>query len=184
MISNKHKFIFIHIPRSGGSSIESQFNYEEGKEKNKHWTLNNWKKHLEPEIFNNYFKFGFVRNPWDQTISKYCAPFFRKINKSLKYFLEHYKTPKHERGETFFEYFDPKRMDFIGRFENRENDLSYISERIGVTLDSNIKLRQIQVAPWATHNKHYTEYYDDETREIVAEKYAKDIEYFGYKFGE
>ena len=185
MISHKHKFLFIHIPRTGGSSLESQFNYKENKEKNKHWTLNDWKSTLDPEIFDQYFKFSFVRNSWDFIISKYKCNWFasngEKTGKSLKYFLEHYKTPAHERGETFHDYFDPEQMDFVGRFENRENDLQYISQKISINIASNIHQRKVQMQ--GKNKKHYTEYYDDETREIVAEKYAKDIEYFGYKFG-
>ena len=192
MINHKHKFLFIHIPRTGGSSLESQFNYKENKEKNKHWTLSDWKKTLDPEIFDQYFKFTFIRNPWDSIISKYKCDWFtskqpggpigEKAGKCLKYFLEHYKTPAHEAGETFHDYFDPEQMDFVGRFENRENDLQYISEKIDVNIDINIHQRKIQNR--SKNKKHYTEYYDENTKQIVAERYAKDIEYFGYKFGE
>jgi tRNA A22 N-methylase len=69
-------------------------------------------------------------------------------------------------------------LDFIGRFENLLEDFGKVCS----ILNCKNKL------PHSQYNKktpkRYTEYYNDETQQIVAEKYAKDIEHFGYKFGE
>ena len=86
------------------------------------------------------FTFSFIRNPWDLVISKYFAPFYRSINflsgKELLYFLEKYWPAPNEAGDSFFDYFDPEEMSFIGRFESREKDLRHISKSIGIDLDA------------------------------------------------
>lgn len=74
-----------------------------------------------------------------------------------------------------------REIDRYIRLENFEEDLAMA---IGVDkhllFDDQLKTHY---RPGAA-NKHYTEYYDDKAKQIVAERYAKDIELFGYKFGE
>lgn len=190
MISQKHKFLFIHIPRTGGTSIERELGYYENFH-DKHWTLTDWQKELNNETIKEYFKFSFVRNPWDLIVSKYRADWYNsnrpgwggrigmQSGKSLKFFLSKYSPAKHENGDTFFDFFNSEEMDFIGRFENRKDDLEFISNKIGIKINSKKLFRM----PSAKLEKHYTEYYNEQTREIIAEKYAREIEYFGYKFG-
>ena len=204
MISPKHKFLLLHLPKTGGTSCKKELaKYdEECRFKNGHPTLielmrQKWLGNLRED----YFKFAFVRNPFDRLVSAFfyisrdssykldCVmrkefkmngvSFSFFVKNTLALILKNPNTrPRHFKPQSDFFFEDNKNLlDFVGKFENFQEDFNIICDKIGIP-------RQELPHKNKTKHKHYTEYYDDETREIVAKKYAKDIEHFGYKFGE
>ena len=182
MISHSHKFLFIQIPKTATSSIHSvlaphmEYDYTQ---------ISRHAKYSEAAEFypesKNYFKFSFVRNPWDRLLSFYL---FKKTDRanmkipddlSLKDFILAANGQTTFNQKSYVDGFDEHCL--IGRFENLQGDFDKICDMLGIPKNK-LPLRN------ATDHNHYTEYYDNETRRLVSEKYSKDIEYFNYKFGE
>jgi hypothetical protein len=71
-------------------------------------------------------------------------------------------------------------IDHVGRFENLANEWKFLCEKLKI----NDKLFHIRGYTINEHlkNKHYRDYYDDETKAYVSETYKKDLELFGYEF--
>ena len=207
IISHKHKFIYLKLTKVAGTSteyflgpfcgskdvvtpcwpVESEThmprNFEKLVSDNKgagHLHLSQLFK--DKVLYNKCKDYRFVanhRNSWDRIASQYGMDVYR--NHTQADFVSWLKKqPKKEssilnaamhKGTCLI-------TDWI-RFSHLHDDLVKFCKSL------NIDCSDTQL-PHAKnyHKKHYTEYYDDETRQIVAEKYAKDIEYFGYKFGE
>jgi len=207
MISHRYKFAFLHLPKCGGSSLMKSFGrcWDDKRYKNGHPNLTTTDTHyslhrsnticVDLDI-NEYKLFTFVRNPFARIVSA----FFYLRDTELRFRCD--RQFRNEMGlrETDFNQFvkeklldtsymhfdqiidkyimscDLDKFDFIGKTENMQTDCDEICDIIN---------RPKRVLPYTnkSKHKHYTEYYNDETKQIVAEKYAKDIEYFGYEFG-
>tara|TARA_E500000331_G_scaffold353546_1_gene404463 strand:- start:949 stop:1416 length:468 start_codon:yes stop_codon:yes gene_type:complete len=142
---------------------------------------------------NNIFTFGFVRNPWDRAVSSWkFGSHYTNWNMNFVDFCRNLRNleinPKNgkardglllhvcEQHPFLICENENLKADYIGRFENLQEDFNIICDKIEIP-------RKQLPRKNSTKHKHYSEYYDEETKQIVAEKFAKDIEYFGYKFG-
>jgi len=141
------------------------------------------------DIWKNSFKFCFVRNPWDWQVSWFH--FLLTLKHDVRYknltdnfeqyliWLSKTKNP-YPRGAVKFQkdvITDDNNnflVNFVGRYENLENDFSYICKTINV----NKSLPHLN----KTKHKDYRYYYNDKTMVLLYEIFKDDIELFGYTF--
>ena len=149
------------------------------------------------------FSFLFVRNPWVRLISCYHQKVVEERPKIYPDFIIGYpgipfnrmsfadfvrfvcRVPDdlcdvHFRPQLAF--FNPQEVDFIGRVEQFSDDLAYVIKHLG--LDDKFLKWCYKAENKTSKEKHYTEFYDEKTRRLVAEKYKSDIAQFNYHFGE
>lgn len=210
-ISDKYKFIFVEVGSTGSTAIRRQlkplqdtkiivqdgFNHSLDSDGNAAhipiWALKN---DLPTEEF---FKFGFFRNPWEVAVSKF---FFHEGYDVVK----SHRFPRDTRVHTRFSgefnewaqapgfldaHYESKTKsmwDMVAKGDTILVDKIYdykylhtywieICEKIGIPhkILENTK----------THKgakQHYSKYYTDKTIEIVREQFSREIEYFGYEF--
>lgn len=205
MISHKHECIFIHIPKCGGTSLE-QVIWPKPRQESDLWMgfvdkyhnrhqsgglQHLFARHILQEVgeqvFNRYFKFSIVRNPWDKAVSQFSYMKKRedlrefidlKVTDSFKTYLEKIKRKAHVQWEEQYKFVLDDRgermVDFLGRFETLQRDAGSILERLGIRSE----------LPHAnpTAHDHYSTCYDAEAMEMVADFYADDIRLFKYSF--
>lgn len=155
-------------------------------------------KAREPaEIWNNFFKFSIVRNPWDRAISyffwdkrqdaairprkrfyHYLGVPFNEFEIVKNQFSEFIKSGTLENNDRFYIIDDKLCIDSVIHYENLEDDFNTICEKIGLATSSLPHLK----SGIRKGRRHYSEYYDDETIEIVAELHKNDMRFFGYEF--
>jgi len=196
MISHKLKCIFIHIGRVGGKSIEKvMFDVEPARGSSCHNRIWQWQDELDKEIFDQYFKFCFCRNPWDRMvslysyylqISGYMTPNFKKSRfmipgmfRSFKSFVklidpEKLKSVVPTQLQWIVDIDGNVKVDFIGKFENFTDDWNKICKKVGIS-------KPLPHLNKSVHNNYKT-YYDDDLIQIVGEKYKEDVEFFEYEF--
>ena len=219
IISHRHKFIFMHLGRTGGRSLTmalashcgpddviSTVNGLEGQNEagfRRHAGAREIRRKVGDKIWNEYFTFTIERNPWDKILSRYWvyaghdnkkaykkiyekitgAPltfsqwFAMKVWQGRLLGLGHIRFPRHyacyvEDGAQV--------VDFIGRFERREEHLALLSQRLGLAIDTSVWIGSRS----RKNRAPYTEHYTPSMQRVVESVFARDLELLGYKFGE
>ena len=153
-----------------------------------HLTFHNIRK-IYPEESKNFFKFSFIRNPYSRIASIYAGVMtFRKDlrnfliiykDTSFKKFLHLIKKNSHTHWLPMSKFFEINDLNFVGRFENFDNDLDKFQELTNIELTKKNFSGDLNFS----EKFNYLELYkDNECKDLVKEIYKEDLYKFDYNF--
>jgi len=201
IISHTNKFIFFKAQKVAGTSTEIFFEQFCDKDKDiVGWrgkpedrpkdTI--WFGHKSPlkiketlndeNVWNNYIKFGNVRNPWDRMVSLYF--FAKDITHNISHDMSFEYFIKHKNPVSLYKWFcmDELRVDYKSnmyfiRYENLYEDISKICDIL------NLKPKHyLEHINGTKRDTDYRTYYNKETKQIIEERYQDDIRLFNYTY--
>lgn len=192
MISHKHRCIFVHISKTGGTSLEHVLFQSEGIDiadmlvdgnnidyPEKHFSAVDYRE-ANPDIFNEYYKFAIVRNPWDRLVSNYF--WHKKINLKpvcdLSFedyidFVDENISQYHQYGKVC----DGKTIivDKIYPYERIRRVYVDICNQLGLDVNTIPVINK-------TEHAHYTQYYSPIIKKRVGHMFRVDIDMFDYGY--
>tara|TARA_B100001939_G_C16917907_1_gene607834 strand:+ start:415 stop:1128 length:714 start_codon:yes stop_codon:yes gene_type:complete len=187
------KIVFIHIPKTGGISIgdvlKANYGGHQCIQYNIHHTLSELLDKY-PKC-NEYIKFSVVRNPWDKMVSQFeyskrvRDQSVLKVNTDFNTWLKRLYKYKYDNTVKYFcgnsidwllNSDGDIDMDAILKFEQLNEHFKIFCEKY------NLKYRPLPHKNVSPNRKPYQEYYNDETKSLVAKHFKKDIKLFDYKF--
>lgn len=191
----KYRTVFIHIPRTGGTSFQSIFMDNIFRE---HYSYQIY-SYADSIKFNRFFKFAFVRNPYDRLISTFSylsqggnqrgdlyfqdliASKYLTLERFVLKFLDNEKINEIALLKPQYLYIhDAKRncmIDFIGRYERIQEDSEYILNKLKI----NKKLPHKNKSRKDT--KLNEQLKNSEVKKKICELYNSDFELFNYSKG-
>lgn len=198
LVDDNHKFVFIHIPKTGGVSIGHMVHRDTIKKVlPPHSKLSYFRDNVPNySDYDGYFKFAVVRNPFDWILSHYYQLKGTKwigdrtFSQFAVWFISH-DTPDAIKARSFYGIHYKNRcppqsdyishdIDFIGRYESFELTAQMIHEKIFHS--------KPLIIPWSGRCRqkqgrkptNYMEHYDSKTEKFVRQFFSEDFERFGY----
>lgn len=189
---DQYRCIFVHITKTAGTAVATGLFGELPF----HYTALTYRAIFGRRDFERYFKFAFVRNPWDRLLSAYkylkkggwdehdkrwsaqhlgAYPDFESFVHGLS---RDGRLPSHVHFKPQYEFVCDSRgriiVDYIGYFETLADDYRHVARRIGV----GTSLAHLNDSGKVDYRTQYT----PAMKDIVGRLCARDVELFGYSF--